>query len=501
MKNFKSYVPVLISLIISTIIILTYGYATKNQKSFLTKEYYNVYLDGKLLGSIKSKKSLEDYINKEQKNLKKQYGVDKIYVPNGIDIEKGISHNPKIVSEKTVYNKIKKKKGFTVKGYVVTISDPNNKKKVKKIKINLLDKKIFDKAANKVLKSFVDTTSINNYKNDTQPEIKSTGSIIESIGIEQDVTIKESFISTEEPIYLDTESLTKYLLFGSSNTEREYVVKPGDTIETVAFNNKLNDEEFLIVNPEFTSSKNLLTPGQVVNVALINPILKIVVQKHIVEDQDKPYETEEREDNTLTAGTTKVEVEGVNGRQRVTEKIKYVNGEITQTVITNTQTLKEPVTKVVLKGTKQGYYTGGGTPAIVSGIWGWPTISPYIITSEYKWRWGRHHDGIDISGCGFGSPIFSVGDGTVVSTYDGCPGNGSLGSNCGGGYGNSVFVDYGGGVVIKYGHLNTVNVSVGQSLYRGQVLGTMGNSGRSSGTHLHYEIRVNGVAIDPRSLY
>ncbi|MDO5011749.1 MAG: LysM domain-containing protein, partial [Intestinibacter bartlettii] len=95
---------------------------------------------------------------------------------------------------------------------------------------------------------------------------------------------------TDEQIFSDEESLTKYLLFGSSNTEKEYTVKAGDTIESVAFNNKLNEEEFLIVNPEFTSSKNLLSIGQKVNIALINPILKMVVEKHIVEDMEKPYE-------------------------------------------------------------------------------------------------------------------------------------------------------------------------------------------------------------------
>lgn len=507
MKNYKSYVPVFVSLIISLAIISLYCYFTRNDKQYLTQDYYNVYLDGKLIGSIKSKQSLEDYINKEQKNLKKQYGVKKIYVPNGIDIEKGISHNPKIVSEKTVYNKIKKKKGFTIKGYVVTISDSDSDDKSSDIKINLLDKKLFDKAANMVVRSFVDANTIKNYKAGTQPEIKSTGSLIEKINIEQNIEIKESFISTEDTIYLDADSLTKYLLFGSSNTESEYVVQVGDTIETVAFNNKLNDEEFLIVNPEFTSSKNLLTPGQVVNVALINPVLKIAVEKHIVEDQDKPFEVEEKEDSSMEKGKTVVETEGVNGRQRVTEKIKYINGEIIQSVIVKSEVLKEPTNKVVVKGTKVSSYSGGyyySSNAIstesVGGNWGWPTVSPYIVTSEFKWRWGRLHAGIDIS-CAFGSPIYSVGDGTVVSTFDGCPGHGSLASNCGAGYGNSIFVDYGGGVVIKYGHLNTVNVSVGQSVSRGQVIGTMGNSGRSSGTHLHYEIRLNGSAVNPRSLY
>ena len=78
---------------------------------------------------------------------------------------------------------------------------------------------------------------------------------------------------------LSANQLTKYLLFGSLNSKEEYTVKLGDTIESIAYDHKLNVDEFLIVNPEFTSKNNLLTIGQTVNVALISPIVKIVVEK------------------------------------------------------------------------------------------------------------------------------------------------------------------------------------------------------------------------------
>ena len=465
------------------------------------KEIYNVYLDGKLLGSIKSKNSLENYINKEQKALKEEQNVDKIYVPNGIDIEKCVTRNPKILSEKQIYNKIKKEKSFTIKGYVVTITDSEGKE----ITINTLEKDLFDKAANKVLRVFVDSKDVDNYKNDTQKEIRDTGTLIENIYIDETITIKEAFLSTDELIFDDVTTLTQYLLFGSLDKGQEYVVKPGDTIETVAFNNKLGVEEFLIVNPEFTSSNNLLSIGQTVSIALIDPMFSIVVEKHVVEDMDKPFETIEKNDSSMYVGTTKTQTEGVNGVQRVTSKVKYINGEAQPAVITNATVTVAPVNKVVLKGTKQystgGYYKGGGAPAQVSGSWGWPTISPYIITSNFGYRWGRLHAGIDISGCGFGSPIYSIGAGTVTEVVSSCPGQGYYGSSCGGGYGNVVYINHGNGVIVKYAHLNSVTVSAGQRVSRGQVVGTMGNSGSSTGTHLHFEIRVNGNAINPRSLY
>ena len=277
MKNAKAYIPVVLALLISGLIIFFYQTTKAMDKS--PKEVYKVYLDGEFVGAIKSKKALENYIDNEQKALKEEYGVKKVYIPNGIDIKKSITYKGKIMSEKTIYKKIKESKSFTIKGYVVTISqneeEKENEQIAKKddIKIYLTKKDLFDKAVRRVLNAFVAEEDSTNFANGTQKEIVTTGSIIENIYINQDVTIKEAFISTEEEIFTDENELTKYLLFGNNDSNQEYTIKLGDTIETVAFNNKLSTDEFLIVNPEFTNKDNLLIPGQKVNVALIAPVL------------------------------------------------------------------------------------------------------------------------------------------------------------------------------------------------------------------------------------
>ena len=499
MSKFKKSLPVILSILISLIIILITSFSGEENESI--KEVYNVYLDGKLVGAVNSKSSLEKYIDKEQQELKDEFNVDKVYIPNGIDIEKCVTHNAKILSEKEIYEKIKESKSFTIKGYVVSIKSDDDKE----IKVNVLKKNMFDKAVNKVLKAFVSSKEISDYKNDTQKAIETTGSLIENIEIEEKITITEAYLSTDEVIFTDVDTLTKYLLFGSLDKDEEYTVKPGDTIETVAFNNKLGVEEFLIVNPEFTSSNNLLSVGQKVSIALIDPIFSIVVEKHIVEDMDKPFNTVEKEDSSIYSGQTKVQTEGVVGTQRVTEKIKYVNGEAQPAVITNVTTIKEPIDKVVLKGTKSygSNYTGEGTPAVTTGSWGWPTISPYIITSYYGFRWGRLHAGIDISGCGFGSPIYSIGEGTVSAVTNNCADRGYYGSKCGGGYGNAVRVKYSNGMEVIYSHImgSNIRVSVGQHVSKGQIVGYMGNSGSSTGTHLHFQVNMPSGSVNPLTLY
>lgn len=500
MDKFKKNIPIIISLLVAFIFILATGFVTPKKEA--VNEVYNVYLDGKLLGAIKSKTALENYIDKEQKELKEEFSVDKVYKPNGLEIEKCLTYNTKIYSAKAIYNKIKEEKNFTIKGYTATIKYSDDTEK----KVHFLKKDMFNEAVNKVLNVFVNKNDVDNYKNDTQKEIETTGSLIENIYINEKITIAQNYISTDEIIFTDVTNLTKYLLFGSLDKDEEYIVKAGDTIETVAFNNKLGVEEFLIVNPEFTSANNLLSVGQKVSIALIDPIFKIVVEKHIVEDIDKPYDTVYKEDSSMYVGKTKTETEGVNGVQRITEKIQYINGEAQPAVITNTTVITEPINKVVLKGTKQysntSIYTGPIVAADVSGSWGWPTISTYVITSQFGYRWGRLHAGIDISGSGFGSPIFSIGTGTVTQTITGCADYGYYGNSCGGQLGNAVYIQYGNGVMVKYAHLRSnITVSPGQTVSKGQVIGYMGNSGSSTGTHLHFEVRINGSAVNPFTLY
>ncbi len=117
-----------------------------------------------------------------------------------------------------------------------------------------------------------------------------------------------------------------------------------------------------------------------------------------------------------------------------------------------------------------------------SGQLGWPVSAP--ITSPFGWRWGRMHEGIDL-GAAYGTPIAAAGSGTVI--YAGWLG----------GYGNLTVIDHGGGLATAYGHQSRIAVSVGQQVAGGEIIGYVGSTGHSTGPHLHFEVRVNGQAVDP----
>ncbi|WBU55625.1 DUF5930 domain-containing protein [Paracoccus sediminicola] len=115
-----------------------------------------------------------------------------------------------------------------------------------------------------------------------------------------------------------------------------------------------------------------------------------------------------------------------------------------------------------------------------------PVKSAFRFTSGFGARWGRAHKGIDLAGPP-GTPVLAPGDGVV--TFAGRAG----------GYGNLIKIEHALGTETRYAHLSKIRVKVGQKVSRGAQIGDMGNTGRSTGPHLHYEVRVNGSAVDPMS--
>ena len=117
-----------------------------------------------------------------------------------------------------------------------------------------------------------------------------------------------------------------------------------------------------------------------------------------------------------------------------------------------------------------------------NGVLGWPVSGP--VTSGFGSRWGRMHEGIDIA-VGEGTPVRAAAAGVVI--YAGWMG----------GYGNLVVVDHGNGLSTAYAHNSSLATSVGQSVAAGEVVSYSGNTGHSTGPHVHFEVRVNGSAVDP----
>lgn len=485
MKKWQS----ILILILSILVIGYFGiHYTSGIKAIIL---YKVYLNEEVIGVIESKEELEEYIDKQNTKYKEQYKVDKIYSPNGLEVKKVSTYSDKIDSIETVYKKILERAPFTISGYEFNI-----KTEEETITIYTLKEETFKNAIDNIIETLVGAETYLAYQEKTQKDITTTGSLIEDIYVEENITVRQTNISVEEDIYLTEADLSKYLLFGTTEAQKTYTVKVGDTIEEVAFNNEISVEEFLISNPSFTSSKNLLFPGQVVTIGITNPQISIAVEEYVVEDMEVKYQTEYQYDPNQNQHYVKKIREGSNGLERVSQRIKKVNGVIEMVESVSKQELQPAINEIILKGEKE-----------VSGIgdtknWLWPTNSGYTITSGWAYRINpvsgerELHRALDIAGTGYGSNIYAVTNGVVSEssyrTQDG----------------NYVCINHNNGYYTCYAHMSKQNVSVGDVVERGDVIGFMGHSGWATGTHLHFEIWVNGkpwsggaYRINPWTMY
>lgn len=470
---------------------------------------YNVYLDGKYLGTIDSKDNLYSLIDQKQQVIKDKYDVSTVYPPNGLEIVENYSYSKKVTDINTIYNKIEELQDFTIHGYEINVSKTKDNDDYN---IYVLDKEVFNSAVKEFILAFISEDDYKNYMNNTQEKLEDEGIIYNNLDILEDITIKETYISINEKIYQSSNELTQNLLFGFNAKTRNYKVRRGDTIASVADSFELNPKEILIANTKYLSEDSLLTVGDTITIAYVLPELSFSYEVQERKREEYDFNTTINRDSTKEPSYSEVTTAGVKGISLVATKYTVVNGEIASTVEideANSVVIREKVDQVITKGrvdTAWGWEvfqdTGSG--------WSWPTVNRYVVTSEFGYRslgGGKKHNGIDISGTGWGSNIFAANEGTVVYVFNGCPNNGSYPNKCGGGYGNWVVIDHGNNLYTVYAHmLRDIPVTVGQFVKRGDVVGHMGNSGQSTGTHLHFGVSygypTSGAAFfNPRDLY
>jgi len=469
----KIGIVIVIAIILSGVCVL----GLESKKTTIPNNYYQVFLNDKLLGTITDKDELDSYIDKNGQYYKNKYKATKVYAPEGLQVKKVTTFSGDVNSVSDIYKKINKDSSFTINGYVMTIKpkeDNDDKKEL--TKINVLDKDVFKTAVTNLIDTYVGEDAYKKYLDDDQPKIETTGETIENVYIEEDITVKETKIPVDEKIFTDANELSKYLMYGDDSNESIYNVKAGDTIETVAFANKVNPEELLLANDTLTSANNLLYPGQQLKIVETKPKISVVEESYVVEDVESGYKTEEKYDSTLLIGDEKVTQAGQNGLDRVSQNVKQINGEIVYVDPQGKQVLKSPVNKVILKGSK--YVSGVGSLT----NWGWPTDSGWRLSSGYVYRnspvgRGRElHTGLDISGTGYGSKVYATNNGVVMIAerhYS---------------YGNYVVIDHNNGYMTLYAHMSKIAVKKGQTVARGQVIGYVGCTGDCTGPHVHYEV-------------
>ena len=269
-------------------------------------------------------------------------------------------------------------------------------------------------------------------------------------------------------------------LLNGGNINMSHIIKEGESINSVAKKYDVNVKDMSGKNSE--QSVNNLKPGDLVNMEKKVSPLEVRTVETGKMSETIPYETEKQETKDLYKGESLVAQEGVDGRQIISGTITKVNGKEVNRNIKHKEVVVQPIKKIVKVGINDKPKTAS------SGSYAVPIKNNYVINSNGKFgsRWGRMHEGLDFS-CPTGTPIYAADGGTITKA-------GTFG-----GYGNCVIIKHDNGQETLYGHCSKINVSVGDKVYKGQVVANVGNTGRSTGSHLHFEVHVGGKAVDPWS--
>lgn len=318
------------------------------------------------------------------------------------------------------------------------------------------------KTAEKALKDVADKYT----KKGDNIEIEKV-SFLEKVDIDPCSTDLEDLHSEEEMVDL---------LCTSGEKETVHKVVAGDTLHSIAKKYDVWEDQLLADNKGINSKK--LEVGSNIIVKQQAPVLTYEVIEKITYDKVIEHKVEEQKSADIYEGMTETQQAGSDGLSEITARVTLQNGKKVEEEDLVTTVKEEPVTEVVLVGTKER------PPTVGSGKYIWPLKDSFTQTSGFGSRWGRQHKGIDLA-VSVGTTVYAADGGTVVE------------AQYSGSYGNVVMIDHQNGQETRYAHNSKLLVKKGDKVYQGQPIAKSGNTGRSTGPHVHFEIRFNGEPRNP----
>lgn len=287
------------------------------------------------------------------------------------------------------------------------------------------------------------------------------------IGFEEEIEVAETYVPADTITDLDTaiSMVTK-----DQETNKIYEVVSGDCLSVVAEKNNTSVSKIVDMN-ELLETDSVLQIGDEIVVTVPEPELSVIVTEQTTYEEDYELPTQYVENDSWYSNKEEVVQEGSTGYREVTAKVTSRNGEETNREVVNENVVTEAIPTIIEKGTQE-------PPTYIK------PISGGSMTSGFGKRWGRMHEGIDWS-CPIGTAVKASCNGNVVS------------AGWSNGYGYCITIKHSDGTQTRYGHLSKILVSAGDSVSQGEKIALSGNTGRSTGPHIHFEIIVNGNQVNP----
>ncbi|WAM31750.1 peptidoglycan DD-metalloendopeptidase family protein [Caldicellulosiruptor naganoensis] len=408
------------------------------------KKAYAVVLNNQVVGYVKNKTEAQNLLTEIAKEVKQKHNTDSFILQNQIQlkaIEPGQYRETKIDDLKST---IIEKGKVLVKRYAL----------------------------------FVDSNPYFVFENPKLPgkileRLKSVyyGSKASQARFKEKVEVKPVYVSPDMKV-ADEESAFTKIMFGKDQVI-EYIVKEGDTLWDLSRKYNLSVDDIFASNPGLSEK---IMPGQKIRLTKATPLINVMLEKEVEYEEVIPKKVNVVKSDKYYTTQTIVKQEGKDGKAKIRAKIVYMNGLEYDRQIISQQVIQKPVERIVVVGTKKppAYFATGrfSFPA-----WG-------TLTSRFGYRGRGFHEGIDIA-MPWGSNVYAADGGVVEFT------------GWSGGYGKLIIINHQNGYQTYYGHLSKILVSPGQKVAKGQLIAKSGSTGRSTGPHLHFEVRKNGVPQNP----
>ncbi|WFA84155.1 peptidoglycan DD-metalloendopeptidase family protein [Paenibacillus sp. FSL H7-0940] len=442
------------------------GFAGKQYVTANTVPYYKVMVKGSEIGTIADEAQLQQLFTDKTEEYQHKYpDAEMVLNTDGITTETVRAYKPEVNSDETL-----DKLGDMLTAYAKGVELKVDGEVIGIVKDQATADAILEQVQSKYIsasavRSSLKTKSVsaNSSKKDEGPS-----TTLKSVGIKEDVAT--DVVKADPNKIWDVSEAVKALTVGK-DAPVTYVVREGDTISSIAAKYEITQSEIRKHNPGIKETS--LQIGDELTLTVPKPAVTVKSVEQVVEQIEIKPQVEVRKSDELKAGTTKVVRPGQSGLKSMQYRITKENGEVVQEEWLGQEVIKAAVTEVVLSGTK---VVGEGT-----GEFAWP-VSNATMSSSFGQRWGRQHKGVDL----VGNRDVKASDEGVI-TFAGQKS----------GYGNVIIINHRNGYETLYGHLNSIGVKVGQVVEKGESIGVMGNTGRSTGTHLHFEIIKNGTVENP----
>lgn len=431
------------SVLTLAVVLMIWGFVIKTPA-------YKVYADGKETFVVKHTKDVKDILAYLEQEKESKYGQDLILAPQ-IEFKRSFVKRDRIIDENELKKQVEKIAVFNIKGAAITVNGQE--------KVYLATGKDAEKVLNRLRE---------------EGKNLDEGEKLLEIAFEEKVAVKEKLVPLDKTV---TPDKAYVLIKTGTESPEKYIVKEGDSLWLIARRNDMYVDDIVQVN---NLKSEELMPGDELILVKSKPMINVIARVEGEKIEEIPYNTKVVVDKNAPA-SVRVKQEGKNGEKKVVYVAVKKNGVTQDREIKQETILKQAVDKIVVKGSAIKVASRGGGSIVGSGQLIWPVYG--TVTSPFGSRGGKH-TGVDIA-ARTGTPIKASDSGTVIF------------AGWQGGYGKFVIIDHGNGIVTRYAHCNSIYVSTGQRVNRGDVIASVGSTGNSTGSHLHFETLTYGAFRNP----